>query len=253
VYVDSVACWTANALFNAAGFIAALSAWDVLLSHKYRRLLWLVPAILVSAWLEGAFNSGVASQALEQGARLSAQYRRMGMDLMGWPVLGLAFVSLRRALPFGRPRSTISHSSRMVIKAEGDSDAGLQGAVERFIEAADKADVAAVAALYDPAFACVRVADEGGFVHLTREQMVAFWQRAGGGSHRPGSHSVPTRETVLHHAEVVGDTGFVLLTRVKDLGSGWEPIYYSLVWTKQDSDWLLMREFVHQRTVPRWR
>lgn len=253
MYVDSAACWTANALFNATGFAAALAIWDIVLARKYRRLLWLVPAVLVSAWLEGAFNASVAGHALEQSARLSAQYRRTVIDLLGWPVLGLAFVSLRRALPFARTKATTPRSSTMEIRTKGDVDSGLLDAVERFIQSADAADVEAVAALYDPAFACVRVADEGGFVHLTREQMLAFWHRAGGHSGGPGGHSVPTRETVLHHAEVAGDVGFVLLTRVKDLGSGWEPMAYCLVWKKQGSDWHLLREFVHQRTVPRWR
>lgn len=253
VSVDPVACWAANALFNATGLVAALYAWDVARSRNDRRLLWLVPVVLVSAWLEGAFNTDVMRHAPAESARLSAQHRRMAMDLIGWPALGLAFIWLRRALPFGRSKPQAPHSSTMEIRTNGKIDAGLQGAVEHFIASADKADVAAVAALYDPAFACVRVADAGGFVHLTREQMLSFWHRAGGHSKPSGGHSVPTRETVLHHAEVIRDTGFVLLTRVKDLGSGWEPIYYNLVWQKQESGWLLLREFVHQRTVPRWR
>src|SRR5262249_8440529 len=102
-------------------------------------------------------------------------------------------------------------------------------------------------------FECVRVADDGGFVRLAREHMLSFWRRTGSPANRLGSHSVPARATVLHHAEVIGDCGYVLLTRVKDLGSGWEPVYYALVWNKQEGDWLLLREFVHQRTVPRWR
>jgi hypothetical protein len=69
----------------------------------------------------------------------------------------------------------------------------------------------------------------------------------------PGVQFIPTKETVIHHAEVVGDPGFVLMTRVKDLGSGWEPMYYSLVWRKRDGKWELLREFVHQRSVPKRR
>lgn len=253
VLVDSAACWTANALFNATGLVAALSIWDAAGARRHRRLLWLVPVVLVSAWLESAFNPDVIRHAPAESARLSAQCRRMAMDLIGWPALGLAFVWLRRAVPFGRSSPQAPRSRTMEIRTNGKLDTGLQRAVERFIASADKVDVGAVAALYDPAFACVRVADAGGFVHLTREQMLSFWRRAGRHPKASGGHPVPTRETVLHHAEVIGDTGFILLTRVKDLGSGWEPMYYTLVWKKQGSDWLLLREFVHQRTVPRWR
>ena len=71
--------------------------------------------------------------------------------------------------------------------------------------------------------------------------------RAGGG----GGHVIPTKETTIHHAEVIGDTGYVLLTRVKDLGHGWEPMFYSLVWRKHDGEWRLLREFVHQKSIPK--
>jgi ketosteroid isomerase-like protein len=124
------------------------------------------------------------------------------------------------------------------------AEAGLRQAVERFIAAADKGDTAAVAGMYDPAFTNVRVADDGGVVRLTREQVLQFLGRA-------GANAIPTKETTIHHAEVLGDQGFVLLVRTKDLGQGWEPMFYSLVWKKQGGDWRLVREFVHQRSLPK--
>jgi hypothetical protein len=250
--MDPLALWTASSLFNAAGFLAALSACDVVRTRNYRRLLWLVPAILVSAWLGSAFSSTVASHPFAEGARLSALYRQMGQNLVAFLVLALSVVLVRRVLPFGSaPESPTPHRA-LAIRTEGDIDAGLQAAVERFLEAADRADIETVVAIYDPAFTCVRVADEGGFVRLTREQMVSFWKRAVGQS-QGGGHAIPARETTLHDAEVIGDIGIVLLTRVKDLGSGWEPLFYNLVWKRQEGDWRLLREYVHQRTVPRWK
>jgi ketosteroid isomerase-like protein len=131
-------------------------------------------------------------------------------------------------------------------------DPELQRVVEQFVKALDNGDVAAVAATYSPEFLSVRVADSGGFVRLSRAQILAILKppEAGG---VPGVQFIPTKETVIHHAEVVGDPGFVLMTRVKDLGSGWEPMYYSLVWRKRDGKWELLREFVHQRSVPKRR
>jgi hypothetical protein len=84
-------------------------------------------------------------------------------------------------------------------------------------------------------------------VQLTREQMLRFWKGARGLTTAP---LFPTKETKIHHVEVVGETGFVLLTRTKDLGRGWEPMFYSLVWRRQDGEWKLLREFVHQRSLP---
>jgi hypothetical protein len=51
---------------------------------------------------------------------------------------------------------------------------------------------------------------------------------------------------------LIGDTGLVLMTRVKDLGNGWEPMFYNLVWKRQNGQWRLLREFVHQKSAPRW-
>lgn len=139
------------------------------------------------------------------------------------------------------------------MKAQGTVDSSLKDAVTHFLEAADHGDVATIASTYEPDFMCVRVADEGGFVQLTREQMLGFWKNAignaAGGS--PVALSIPTQKTTIHFAEVVGDTGYVLLTRIKNIGNGWEPMFYNLVWKRQGANWRLLREFVHQKSVPK--
>jgi ketosteroid isomerase-like protein len=129
---------------------------------------------------------------------------------------------------------------------KSDADTSLRKAVEHFIASADKADVEAVAAAYDPAFTCVRVADEGGVVRLSRDQILQVFKRAGG-------HTLPTKDTTIHHVEIIDDTGYVLLTRIKDMGKGFEPMYYNLIWKKSGGDWRLLREFVHQRSLPKWK
>jgi len=131
-------------------------------------------------------------------------------------------------------------------------DPEIQRVVEQFAKAVDSRDVAAVAASYSPEFLNVRVADDGGFVRLNRAQILALLKPPQGGG-APEIQSIPTRETVIHHAEVVGDLAFVLITRVKDLGNGWEPMDYRLVLRKWDGKWELLREFVHQRTTPKFR
>ena len=128
----------------------------------------------------------------------------------------------------------------------------LQQVVQQFIQAVDTGNVAAVATTYSSEFVNVRVSDDGGFVQLNAAQILAMLKTPTGGS-PPGVTSLPTKDTTIHHAEVIGDMGFVLMTRVKDLGSGWEPMYYSLVWRKRDGKWELLREFVHQRTIPKRR
>jgi hypothetical protein len=121
--------------------------------------------------------------------------------------------------------------------------------VERFVDAADKGDTAALATTYSPDFLKTWVADDGGLACLTGEQILSILRASGG-----RNHSLPTRETVIHSAEIVGDSGFVLMTRMKDLGNGWEPTFHSLVWglcwNEAGGKWLLLREFVHQKNFP---
>ncbi len=136
-------------------------------------------------------------------------------------------------------------------KPEPDA-AELRRAAERFVAAADRADAVAIAAAYDPEFACIRVADEGGFAQLTREQMLGFFNRpAAKGQGQGQAHAIPTKETTIHHTETIGDTGYVLMTRIKDLGHGWEPMFYTLVWKRHDGGWRLLREYVHQKSIPK--
>jgi uncharacterized protein DUF4440 len=124
--------------------------------------------------------------------------------------------------------------------------------VERFVEAADKGDAAVLATTYSPDFLKMWVADDGGLACLTGEQVLSIL-RANGSR----NHSLPTRETVIHRAEIVGDSGFVLMTRMKDLGNGWEPTFHSLIWglcwNESGGKWLLLREFVHQKSFPKLR
>jgi hypothetical protein len=130
-------------------------------------------------------------------------------------------------------------------------DSELKPFVESFVEAADNGDAAVLATTYSPDFQKIWVADDGGNACLTGEQILSIL-RANGGK----NHSLPTCETVIHRAEIVGDSGFVLMTRMKDLGQGWEPTFHSLVWglsSNEGGKWLLLREFVHQKNFPKLR
>jgi len=167
-------------------------------------------------------------------------------------LVGVIIFTLSAILPNHAIESATNHQTP-AMKTTEHQNTDLREAAERFLAAADRGDVATLAATYTQDFMNVRVADEGGFVQLSRAQMLAFWQNAirnsaGGGA---GTPVVSTQKTTIHHVEVLGDTGFVLLTRIKNIGNGWEPMFYNLVWKKQDSEWKLLREFVHQKSVPR--
>ncbi len=128
-------------------------------------------------------------------------------------------------------------------------DAEFKEVLERFVDAADKGDASVLAAIYSPDFLNIRVADDGGLAWLTGAQILSILGTPGG-----GNHSLPARGTVVHRAEIAGDSGFVLMTRLKDLGDGWVPVFYnliwSLVWDQTGGKWQLLREFVHQKSFP---
>jgi len=123
--------------------------------------------------------------------------------------------------------------------------------VERFLAAADKGDHAALATTYGPDFQNIHVADDGGLAGLTGAQILAILRASEG-----GNHCSPVRETILHSLEICGDLGYVLMTRIKNYGRGWEPVFHSLtwrlVWDETGGKWMLLREFIHQRAFACW-
>ena len=95
-----------------------------------------------------------------------------------------------------------------VFNGDGNLGAGtthrnpeLQDTVQRFIKAVDTGDVATVRTTYSPEFLNVRVAEDGGFVRLNGDQILGILKSAGAG------HSIPTKDTVIHHAEVSATWG----------------------------------------------
>jgi ketosteroid isomerase-like protein len=163
-----------------------------------------------------------------------------------------SFLGKATATCLALPYITISIAVAQIQLAQSQHtvDPELQSVVEQFVKAVDQGDVAAVAAAYSPDFLNVRVADDGGFARLSRAQILAIL-KASPAKGKSAGPSIPTKDTVIQHAEVIGDRGFVLMSRVKDLGNGWEPLFYSLVWQKKGGKWELLREYVHQRSVPK--
>ena len=249
VNVDPRALWIANSAFNAAGVLSAAKAWGSFFDRKQKTLLWFVPAVLLSAWLETNFNEGFAGAAV----MTSAMYKHFAMDMAAFTGLALVFVWARRKAAFRKAGATQSGSrvrNATAIDTKTIPDSELRQAVGHFLASADQADIAALGDIYDSDFLCVRVADDGGQANLSRQQMLSFLNQAvKTACNQPastGHAAVQTRETTIHYADLTSDIAFVLMTRVKDLGNGWEPMFYNLVWKKQGGNWRLLREFVHQ-------
>jgi len=237
--------WFVSSLLNAGGVLAAAHGWNTRYIHKPTRLFWLVPSLLLAAWLESFFGASVVSQAISSISVL-VSWRALATNLIAYLVLGLVFLLLRRAAL--RRRATLAPSKSQA--AEGVSGATLRQTVESFLAAADSADAERLAQTYASDFLCIRVADGGGFALLTAEEMLSFLCRATSG--KVVNRAVPTKSSTIHHAEILGDSAIVLVTRTKDLGKGWEPIFYTLLWKNQNSAWHLQREIVHQKTAPNW-
>ena len=121
----------------------------------------------------------------------------------------------------------------------------LQQAVEQFVTAFDQGDAAALASIYSPDFLNIHVDGSDTMAQLTGEQILYILKASNG-----AAHALPAKEPVVHHAEDSGDSGYVLMSRLKNLGNGWEPVFYNLIWRKTSEKWLLFREFVWQNAFP---
>lgn len=88
-----------------------------------------------------------------------------------------------------------------------------QLAAERRVVRCRPSRLDSIAATYSEDFLCVQVADEGGFTRLTREQRLSFLKLSTSGA--AGGHSVPSKDSQVHHAEIFGDTALVLVTASK--------------------------------------
>ncbi len=129
----------------------------------------------------------------------------------------------------------------------------LRHAVIDFIAKADSGRVNDVINYYDPGFLSVRVVGAGQFIKMDYNQMVSFWKMITGrqtAANASNRKTISSTSTVIHYMEIIGDTGYVFMTRVKDFGSGPEPVFYNLIWLNKNNKWFLLREIVHQRTAP---
>jgi len=131
----------------------------------------------------------------------------------------------------------------------------LKNAVNKFIQAVDSGKIEDVIAFYDDDFKSIRVVDEGPLIKMDRQQMIYFWKmitsKNPSGGAGPNRQQIIAQNTTIHYTEVTGDTGYTLMTRIKNFGSGPETVFYNLVWHFTGNHWQLVREIVHQHTLPK--
>jgi hypothetical protein len=230
----------ANTFLNVVGLLVSCQIAAHLFQKRSRRLLPLAGILLLVAWLESSFNAGILLHHPEAADRLVNQHRQLLLDLFAWSVLATIFVLARLRFP--------KKQNLREWKIARPHD--LSEATSQFVAAIDSLDVEAVGSLYEPDFACIRLSDDGGEANLTGPQILSMLSK---GHHNSRSTpALPTKNTKIHHMEIADQTGFVVMSRVKDLGNGWEPMFYLLVWKQEGESWRLKREFVHQRTTPNW-
>jgi hypothetical protein len=213
VNVDSQVLQVANSACNAAGVLLAAVAVAAIFHGKFSKLFWTIPAVLLSAWLETKLNPAFAGSLSSD----AVAYRHMAIYVFAFSAIALVFVWLRlktsrRAGPSRQPRS-LQSGSVGATNMDAIADPELRNSMGRFLASADSADTASLAEIYEPNFTCVRVADDGGFVRLSRKEMLAFLEQtvkdATARPSRGGHAAVQTRETAIHHAELIGDVELI--------------------------------------------
>lgn len=140
------------------------------------------------------------------------------------------------------------------VNASNNADTNtLKRAFLNFTSKVDSGKYSEAIPYYDTNFLSIRVVDAGQFIRMGYKQMVRFWNLQSE-KQLPANtfrhQAIITQRTTIHYMEVLGDTGYILLTRIKDLGNGPEPMFYNLIWIRKKDKWYLLREIVHQRTMP---
>jgi hypothetical protein len=172
---------------------------------------------------------------------------KSNIHFFGFVALLCFFCTFARAFSLGH---TVSNYRFRNISGDTSS---LMNAFRDFIQQVDSGKSERVIAYYDSAFVSIRVVDAGQFIKMDYQQMISFWnmqmnrqKTANGFSHM----AIKNQNTSIHFVEILGNTGYVIMTRIKDLGSGFEPLFYNLIWVNKNGKWYLLREIVHQRTLP---
>ncbi len=131
----------------------------------------------------------------------------------------------------------------------------LKIAVGKFIQSVDSGKIDNVIEFYDDDFKSIRVVDQGPLIKMDGQQMIYFWKtlvsRNQSASTGPNRGQLAVQNTTIHYVEVTGETGYVRMTRIKDLGSGPGTLFYNLVRRFTKNQWRPEREIVHQHTLPK--
>ncbi|MGC4045180.1 MAG: nuclear transport factor 2 family protein [Armatimonas sp.] len=221
---------------TVTGFV---SAWAIVPALNKRVWHILVPGVFLligCAWFVAILQSGPAFLP------------RFLAAVIGWPLIALAGTVLRQRLS-----PTPSSSSQEIhwgdCQKQGDPE--FIQAFERFLQAGQQGDIATIREIYAPEFQCLRVADSGGSVRLPRDKMLHFWEQAISSARPNGlirSHAIPTRNTRIWFLDSHGTEATILMTRQKRLQTNWENLFYVLRWVRQNGEWKLLREYVHQKS-----
>jgi hypothetical protein len=168
-------------------------------------------------------------------------------------VLCVLYTAGLTATPVHKTSFHHQHDFTVIKNGHVSSDTNaLKQALKTFMEKADSGKYDEIVPYYDSGFLSIRVVDAGQVIRMDYQQMLYFWKMLAGRKISSGVNTggIVTQKTTVHYIEISGSTGYILMTRIKDLGHGPEPMFYNLIWINKAGKWYLLREIVHQKTLP---
>lgn len=110
---------------------------------------------------------------------------------------------------------------------------------EKLIDSGCNYRLASLDTLYSPLLRIVKLEEGGRTVVLNKEENMSFFRT------KLLSNSEPlSKEAVFHYAEIIGDRGYVYLTRRMALNGQKEELKYHIEWFNNGGSWQVIHENV---------
>lgn len=115
---------------------------------------------------------------------------------------------------------------------------------EYLIKSGTSYNIEALDSIYSPHLRIVRLDEKGNVTVIDKEENMAFFR-----SKRESGATHLSRQTDYHYAEIMGDKGYVFLTRVMKLMDRWEELKYHIEWEFKDNRWRVIHENVYAQPI----
>lgn len=115
---------------------------------------------------------------------------------------------------------------------------------QKLIKSGTSYDLAALDSIYSAELRIVRLDEKGNVLVINKAENMKFFR-----AKRQSGAAPLSKETEFHYAEVIGNRGYVFLTRVMKLSDRWEELKYHIEWKYENNRWQVVHENVYAQPI----